>query len=139
MGVMTEGSGHVLVVDDDEAVRIVLVETLRSDGHDVACAADGGEALLMMERMPLPRLLILDLMMPRVSGCAGPQSNGAEPSAGRYSRRRADRVWLARRLAAWPERCSQAHRRTPASRSDADPPSSRTSVSLSRSTSLRAT
>ncbi len=68
MGVLKEGSGHVLVVDDDEAVRVVLVETLRSDGHDVACAADGGEALLLMERAPLPRLLILDLMMPRVSG-----------------------------------------------------------------------
>jgi CheY-like chemotaxis protein len=61
-------AGYVLVVDDDEAIRLVLLETLRNDGRQVVCAGDGDEALKIMAGPRLPRLVILDLMMPRVSG-----------------------------------------------------------------------
>src|SRR5579859_6061975 len=67
-GAMNAAAAYVLVVDDDEAVRLVLVETLRQDGRDVVCASDGDEALAVMNGERLPQLVILDLMMPRVSG-----------------------------------------------------------------------
>lgn len=65
---MNAALDYVLVVDDDEAVRVVLRETLRNDGHEVLCASDGAEALHIMAREKAPQLVILDLMMPHVSG-----------------------------------------------------------------------
>jgi CheY-like chemotaxis protein len=51
---------RVLVVDDEEGVRSFLAETLETDGHSVATAADGVEALA---RLALGRfeLLVTDL------------------------------------------------------------------------------
>lgn len=65
---MDERPGYVLVVDDDEAVRFVLANTLRDHGRTVVCAADGDEALEVMARPGLPLIVVLDLMMPRMSG-----------------------------------------------------------------------
>ncbi len=59
---------RVLVVDDDEAVRIVVETVLRADGHDVATAGDGETALGLLGDSPAPSLVLLDLMMPRLSG-----------------------------------------------------------------------
>lgn len=58
----------MLVVDDDEAERTALASVLRADGFDVALAEDGERALLALEQGALPALVVLDLMMPRVSG-----------------------------------------------------------------------
>jgi CheY-like chemotaxis protein len=60
--------GYVLVVDDDQAVRTVISETFRGDGQEVICAEDGDEALRLMAGKAVPQLVILDLMMPRVTG-----------------------------------------------------------------------
>jgi CheY-like chemotaxis protein len=57
----------VLVVDDDEAMRTTLTETLRSEMYDTVCARNGFEALEEMERRR-PDLLLLDLVMPGMSG-----------------------------------------------------------------------
>lgn len=59
---------RVLVVDDDEAVLVVVEAVLRADGHDVATAADGETALGVLGSEPAPSLVLLDLMMPRLSG-----------------------------------------------------------------------
>ena len=59
---------RVLVVDDDEAVRIVAEVVLRADGHDVATAGDGETALGLLRNSPAPSIVLLDLMMPRLSG-----------------------------------------------------------------------
>lgn len=59
---------RVLVVDDDEAVRIVVEAVLRADGHDVASVGDGQEALGLLGQKPAPSLVLLDLMMPHLSG-----------------------------------------------------------------------
>jgi len=59
---------HVLVVDDDEALREALAESLRDGGFDVRCVADGREALDAMRAAPRPGLVLLDLMMPGLSG-----------------------------------------------------------------------
>jgi outer membrane protein OmpA-like peptidoglycan-associated protein len=58
-----------LVVDDDEAIRTALVETLTDAGLSVRSARDGVEALqAMSEDEGLPGVVLLDLMMPRMSG-----------------------------------------------------------------------
>ena len=58
----------VLVVDDDLAIREVVSEVLRDEGYDVTCAADGVQAMDAMRRAPRPDLVLLDLMMPVMSG-----------------------------------------------------------------------
>ena len=58
---------RVLVVDDEEIVRLVLARALRLSGFDVFEARDGLEALA---RMPVaaPDLVLTDLNMPRCNG-----------------------------------------------------------------------
>jgi two-component system, OmpR family, response regulator MprA len=58
---------RVLVVDDDAAVRDSLARTLRFEGHEVATAGDGREALAAV-RADEPHALILDVSMPRMDG-----------------------------------------------------------------------
>ncbi|MGD0529819.1 MAG: response regulator [Polyangiaceae bacterium] len=57
----------VLVIDDDESVRLLLESILTEAGHHVVCAADGEEALVRL-RGPAPDLVILDLLLPGMSG-----------------------------------------------------------------------
>ena len=58
----------ILLVEDDFDVREALAETLRDEGYDVACAADGEEALQYLRGGARPGVILLDLMMPRMSG-----------------------------------------------------------------------
>jgi CheY-like chemotaxis protein len=58
----------VLLVEDDFDVREALAETLRDEGYQVDCAADGAEALSYLRDGGKPGLILLDLMMPRMSG-----------------------------------------------------------------------
>jgi CheY-like chemotaxis protein len=58
---------RVLIVDDDQDVRGVLVESFRLAGFDVLEAANGLEALLYVKR-DRPEAVVLDLMMPRLGG-----------------------------------------------------------------------
>jgi len=62
------GDYGILVVDDDAANRQVLVNLLSVDGYSVTAVASGAEALLEIDRAPLPDLVIVDLMMPGMSG-----------------------------------------------------------------------
>jgi CheY-like chemotaxis protein len=57
----------VLVVDDEPDVRDYLAQILRDAGFRVKTAADGVEALELMQREP-PDFVSLDLVMPRRSG-----------------------------------------------------------------------
>jgi two-component system response regulator MprA len=61
------GAMHILVVDDDEAVRRSLGHALRRDGYTVAEAADGGQALAEVADRP-PAAIVLDVMMPEPNG-----------------------------------------------------------------------
>jgi CheY-like chemotaxis protein len=61
-------SATVLVVDDDAAIREVIAEVLRDEGYDVAEAANGAQALEALHAMAHPGLVLLDLMMPVMSG-----------------------------------------------------------------------
>ncbi len=57
----------VLVVDDDQTVREVVITYLTKAGHTVTSAADGKEALASVAQSP-PELVVLDLMLPGVDG-----------------------------------------------------------------------
>lgn len=58
----------VLVVDDDPDIRDAIEIYLRSDGFLVGKAADGREALSMLESEENIHLIILDIMMPQMDG-----------------------------------------------------------------------
>jgi two-component system response regulator MprA len=60
-------SPHVLVVDDDRAVRESLRRSLEFNGYAVTLAADGAEALASIAGRP-PDALVIDVMMPRLDG-----------------------------------------------------------------------
>jgi CheY-like chemotaxis protein len=59
----------VLVVDDDDAVRDVIARELKQEGYRVLTAADGQEALTVIEQSGLEvHLVVCDLVMPRLDG-----------------------------------------------------------------------
>jgi len=60
-------TSKILVVDDDEDIAMVLKDRLDSLGYDTIVAKDGVHALDAVER-ETPRLMILDLEMPRLAG-----------------------------------------------------------------------
>jgi two-component system response regulator ResD len=57
----------ILVVDDEPNIREVVGLYLRRDGHEVVSATDGEEALEVF-RQSEPGLVVLDLMLPKLSG-----------------------------------------------------------------------
>lgn len=58
---------HILLIDDEELVRLTLREMLLSAGHTVADAANGREALAQFEAAA-PDLVITDILMPEQEG-----------------------------------------------------------------------
>jgi len=59
----------ILVVEDDSDIRESVVEVLEDEGYRVLAAADGRQALLVLEGLPAPpALILLDLMMPIMNG-----------------------------------------------------------------------
>lgn len=60
-------SGHILVVDDDDMNLEILSRRLERDGHRVATAINGFEALDKMRADPFD-LVLLDIMMPKMNG-----------------------------------------------------------------------
>jgi len=58
---------HILVVDDERAVRDSLERTLRFEGYEVTLAGDGAEALDRVAR-ERPDAVVLDVLMPGVDG-----------------------------------------------------------------------
>jgi CheY-like chemotaxis protein len=67
---MVAASKVVLVVEDDPDIREVLEEMLDAGGHRVLTASNGREALSVLDRVSTPCLVLLDLMMPVMSGFA---------------------------------------------------------------------
>ena len=67
----------ILLVDDEPNIREVVSLYLRRDGHVVIAAADGEEALRLYQQTR-PDLVVLDLMLPKVSGLEVCRRLGAE-------------------------------------------------------------
>jgi CheY-like chemotaxis protein len=57
----------ILVVEDEASIREVVREILEAEGYLVATAANGAEALRIMEQRQ-PALVLLDMCMPVLSG-----------------------------------------------------------------------
>jgi DNA-binding response OmpR family regulator len=63
----TIAPAKVVIVDDDEAIRELASVYLRKEGYEVTCALDGTAAIETIEREK-PNLVVLDLMLPGLSG-----------------------------------------------------------------------
>ncbi|WP_299369590.1 phosphate regulon transcriptional regulator PhoB [uncultured Tateyamaria sp.] len=64
---MSADQPRVLVVEDEPAQREVLAYNLEAEGFSVSRAQDGEEALLLVDE-DLPDIIVLDWMMPNLSG-----------------------------------------------------------------------
>src|SRR5262249_50869518 len=58
----------ILVVDDDEDLRMAIVEVLQEGGYRVLECRHGAEALEVLRRGERPALLLVDLVMPVMEG-----------------------------------------------------------------------
>lgn len=60
-------SKHILIAEDDPSIRLGLVDILEGEGYRVSVATNGEEALAHFNS-ETPNLVVLDIMMPRLSG-----------------------------------------------------------------------
>ena len=58
---------RVLVVDDDAVIRQLICVNLELEGYDVHTAEDGEDALAKVREVD-PKVITLDIMMPRLDG-----------------------------------------------------------------------
>jgi CheY-like chemotaxis protein len=81
---MQNGTKTILVVDDDLEIRDTLKDVLVEEGYAVKTAANGAEALELLRDAPLrehePSLIVLDLMMPEMSGWQFCEAQRADPA-----------------------------------------------------------
>lgn len=59
---------HVLIVDDHLEIIELLQDILENEGFQVSSAQSGEQALSMLEQGVTPNLILLDIMMPNMSG-----------------------------------------------------------------------
>ena len=64
---MNVKSKKVLIVDDEQSIRTLLDYNLKQAGYETIMASDGKEAIEMAEAKK-PDLILLDLMLPQISG-----------------------------------------------------------------------
>lgn len=64
---MTDKHGHILVVDDNRMNRLKLSRGLEQQGHTLALAENGQQALEMVQAQPFD-LMLLDIVMPEMDG-----------------------------------------------------------------------
>ncbi|SDC78347.1 Response regulator receiver domain-containing protein [Terribacillus halophilus] len=67
---------RILVADDEEVLRMLITDTLEDVGHEVENAVNGNEALQKLQSEEY-NLVILDNMMPVMSGIEVAQSLSA--------------------------------------------------------------
>src|SRR5690349_10904650 len=70
---------RILIVDDNETNRDILLTRLGTHGYDLVQAADGEEAI-EVARKSLPDLILLDVMMPKLDGIAATRRLKADAS-----------------------------------------------------------
>ena len=58
---------HILVVDDEEEIREIIIEILEESGYNIDSAVDGIDALEKLKKNKYD-MVLTDLMMPRLDG-----------------------------------------------------------------------
>ena len=58
----------LLIIEDEPDIRSVLQQTLEFEGYEAFTAANGQEGLELLAKIPRPCLILLDMMMPIMSG-----------------------------------------------------------------------
>ncbi|WP_408095953.1 response regulator [Peredibacter sp. HCB2-198] len=58
----------ILIVEDDDDIRNVMIDLLESEGYTTKAATNGKEALDALGSMAKPCLVLLDMMMPIMNG-----------------------------------------------------------------------
>jgi CheY-like chemotaxis protein len=72
--------GPILVVDDDLDIREILSDTLADLGFDVVAAANGRDALRLVDDLEVgPSVILLDLMMPVMDGYGFLEERAKDP------------------------------------------------------------
>jgi CheY-like chemotaxis protein len=72
--------GLILVIDDEPAIRAMLIQALAEAGYPAVAAEHGMAALAYLESdAPTPSLIILDMMMPVMNGVQCWQALSANP------------------------------------------------------------
>lgn len=66
---MNSTPSSVIIVDDNEDIRNVLVGQIKRQGHNVSEATNGRHALELLQKQPFD-LMLLDIMMPEMDGYA---------------------------------------------------------------------
>jgi CheY-like chemotaxis protein len=69
----------ILVVDDEPLIAMALEATLDDAGYSIVTAANGRQALERLAETPRPDLVLLDMMMPVMSGPAMLAAMAAHP------------------------------------------------------------
>jgi class 3 adenylate cyclase/CheY-like chemotaxis protein len=69
---------RILVVDDNDTNRDILMTRLGTHGYDLVQATDGDEAVEVTRKL-LPDLILLDVMMPRLDGIEATKQIKADP------------------------------------------------------------
>jgi len=58
----------LLVIDDDDALRSILIRVVQSGGYDVVAARSGDEALRLVDEGLRPAMVVTDVVMPGIRG-----------------------------------------------------------------------
>lgn len=64
----TSGERTILLIEDDPTIRTETLDLLEAEGYRVTPAGNGLDALLILKHESLPDLILLDLVMPLMSG-----------------------------------------------------------------------
>ena len=70
---------RILVIEDDNDTRELLQELLEVEGYDVDTAANGKDGLAKLRTSATPSMILLDLAMPVMDGCAFRQYQQNDP------------------------------------------------------------
>jgi two-component system chemotaxis response regulator CheY len=78
---MTDGLPPILLIEDDEDIRVTTVEFLEMEGFDAVGCPNGKIALAHLElrRHDLPKLILVDLMMPVMDGAGFLEAKNRDP------------------------------------------------------------
>jgi DNA-binding response OmpR family regulator len=63
----TKANAHILVLEDDPSVQMLMKKQLTAHGFQVTTASDGLDGLMKLEQVK-PDLIICDVMMPNLDG-----------------------------------------------------------------------